>query len=158
VLGPLSVFLTAISDAVAVETSRRLRALSPNCELVYHVPNGIRCHFEDGMYRVHHTGFADLLSTCDVVIPMVPLTPSTAGLINYSSFATMKRSALIINMARGQVVDTNGLLKALKEGLILHAILDTVRRLYYLCYLATCSHSLFRRIPNRCLLITSSGR
>lgn len=76
---------------------------------------------------MHHIGFADLLSTCDVVIPMVPLTASTTGLINYSSFATMKRSALFINMARGKVVDTVGMLKALNERLVLHAILDTVR-------------------------------
>jgi hypothetical protein len=127
IIGQLPVFLTAVSCTVVIETARRLRALSPNCELVYHVPKGIRCSFEDGMYRMHHVGLADLLSNCDVVVPMVPLTPSTTGLINYSSFATMKRSALFINMARGKVVDTIGLLRALKEGLILHAILDTVR-------------------------------
>ena len=111
--------------AIAIETARRIRALSNSCELVYHVPDGIRCRFEDGTYHMHHVGIADLLSTCDVIIPMTPLTPATTGLINYSSFAMMKRSALFINMARGKVVDTAGMLRALKEGLVLHAILDT---------------------------------
>jgi ribulose-5-phosphate 4-epimerase/fuculose-1-phosphate aldolase len=74
---------------------------------------------------MHHVGIADLLSTCDVVVPMVPLTSTTAGFIDYSSFAMMKSSAIFINMARGQVVDTVGMLRALKEGLVRHAILDT---------------------------------
>mmetsp|Transcript_16902 Transcript_16902/g.38755 ORF Transcript_16902/g.38755 Transcript_16902/m.38755 type:complete len:1215 (+) Transcript_16902:92-3736(+) len=111
--------------AIAIETAKRIRALSKSCELVYHVPDDIRCRFEEGTHQMYHVGIADLLSTCDVIIPMVPLTESTTGLINYSSFSMMKRSAIFINMARGKVVDTSGLLRALDEKLVLHAILDT---------------------------------
>jgi phosphoglycerate dehydrogenase-like enzyme/ribulose-5-phosphate 4-epimerase/fuculose-1-phosphate aldolase len=111
--------------AIAIETARRIRALSKSCELVYHVPEGIRCRFEEGTHRMHHVGIADLLSTCDVIIPMVPLTESTTGLINYSSFSMMKNSAVFINMARGKVVETDGMLRALNENLVRHAILDT---------------------------------
>lgn len=111
--------------AIAIETARRIRSLSNSCELVYHVPEGIRCRFEDGTHHMYHVGIADLLSTCDVIVPMTPLTPATTGLINYSSFHLMKESAIFINMARGKVVDTVGMLKALDEGLIRHAILDT---------------------------------
>lgn len=74
---------------------------------------------------MYHVGIADLLSTCDVIVPMVPLTPQTMGLINYSSFHLMKETAIFINMARGKVVETAGMLKALEEGLVRHAILDT---------------------------------
>ena len=111
--------------AIAIETAKRIRSLSKTCELVYHVPQGIRCRFEEGTHHMHHVGIADLLSTCDVVVPMVPLTEATSGLINYSSFHLMKRSAIFINMARGKVVETSGMLKALEEGLVRHAILDT---------------------------------
>ncbi|KAG7362956.1 glyoxylate reductase [Nitzschia inconspicua] len=111
--------------AIAVETARRIRSLSKSCELVYHVPEGIRCRFEEGTHRMYHVGIADLLSTCDVIVPMVPLTESTVGLITYSSFHLMKNTSVFINMARGKVVDTAGMLKALKEGLVRHAILDT---------------------------------
>jgi phosphoglycerate dehydrogenase-like enzyme/ribulose-5-phosphate 4-epimerase/fuculose-1-phosphate aldolase/SAM-dependent methyltransferase len=111
--------------AIAIETAKRIRSLSKDCELVYHVPEGIRCRFEEGTHHMHHVGIADLLSTCDVIVPMIPLTPATKGLINYSSFAMMKRTAIFINMARGQVVDTAGMLRALDEGLVRHAILDT---------------------------------
>jgi phosphoglycerate dehydrogenase-like enzyme/ribulose-5-phosphate 4-epimerase/fuculose-1-phosphate aldolase/SAM-dependent methyltransferase len=111
--------------AIAIETARRIRSLSKNCELVYHVPEGIRCRFEEGTHQMRHVGIADLLSTCDVIVPMVPLTESTTGLITYSSFAMMKESAIFINMARGKVVETAGMLRALEERLVRHAILDT---------------------------------
>jgi phosphoglycerate dehydrogenase-like enzyme/ribulose-5-phosphate 4-epimerase/fuculose-1-phosphate aldolase len=111
--------------AIAIETAKRIRALSKQCELVYHVPKDIRCRFEEGKHQMYHVGIADLLSTCDVIIPMVPLTEKTTGLINYSSFSMMKRTAIFINMARGKVVETAGMLRALNEGLVRHAILDT---------------------------------
>ena len=111
--------------AIAMETARRIRSLSKKCEMVYHLPKGIRCRFEEGTYHLYHVGIADLLSTCDVIVPMVPLTKSTTGLINYSSFHLMKETAIFINMARGKVVETIGMLKALEEGLVRHAILDT---------------------------------
>jgi phosphoglycerate dehydrogenase-like enzyme/ribulose-5-phosphate 4-epimerase/fuculose-1-phosphate aldolase/SAM-dependent methyltransferase len=111
--------------AIAIETAKRIRSLSKTCELVYHVPRDIRCRFEEGTHQMYHVGIADLLSTCDVIIPMVPLLESTAGLINYSSFSMMKDTAIFINMARGKVVDTPGMLRALKEQLFRHAILDT---------------------------------
>jgi phosphoglycerate dehydrogenase-like enzyme/ribulose-5-phosphate 4-epimerase/fuculose-1-phosphate aldolase len=111
--------------AIAIETAKRIRSLSKDCELVYHVPKGIRCRFEEGTHHMYHVGIADLLSTCDVIVPMAPLTPATTGLINYSSFAMMKNTAIFINMARGKVVDTGGMLRALGEGLVRHAILDT---------------------------------
>ncbi|MGK3739356.1 MAG: glyoxylate reductase [Bacillariaceae sp.] len=76
--------------AIAIETAKRIRSLSKTCELVYHIPEDIRCRFEEGTHRMYHVGIADLLSTCDVVIPMVPLTETTSGLINYSSFSMMK--------------------------------------------------------------------
>jgi ribulose-5-phosphate 4-epimerase/fuculose-1-phosphate aldolase len=111
--------------AIAMETCRRIRALSTDCEMVYHIPAGIRSHFEEGTHRMSHVGIADLYSTCDVVIPMVPLTPYTADFVNYAAFAMMKDTCIFINMARGQVVHTDDMLRALKEGLIRHAILDT---------------------------------
>ena len=111
--------------AIAIETAKRVRSISKNCELVYHVPTDIRCKFEEGTHNMYHLGIADLLSTCDVIIPMVPLTESTIGLIHYSSFSMMKETAIFVNMARGKVVDTSGMLRALREGLVRHAILDT---------------------------------
>lgn len=74
---------------------------------------------------MYHVGIADLYSTCNVVIPLVPLTPSTTNLVDYAAFAMMNEKAVFINMARGKIVDTEGMTRALKEEMVRHAILDT---------------------------------
>ena len=111
--------------AIAAETVRKIRQLSTECTLVYHIPDGLRSNFVEGTHKMTHVGIADLYSTCDVVVPMVPLIPATTGLIDYKAFTMMKKTALFVNMARGKVVDTSSLCKALEEKLIRHAILDT---------------------------------
>lgn len=65
-----------------------------------------------------------LLKTADIVSIHVPLVPSTKHLINEEKLRLMKKSAILINTARGGVVDTDALVKALKEGWIAGAGLD----------------------------------
>ena len=60
----------------------------------------------------------------DVVSLHVPLTPDTRHLIDRKALARMKRSAFLINTARGPVVDEEALAWALKERLIAGAALD----------------------------------
>ncbi|KAK5056533.1 hypothetical protein LTR84_012064 [Exophiala bonariae] len=66
----------------------------------------------------------DLLSVSDVVTIHVPLTPETRGLIGIEEMRGMKRNALLINTARGGIVDEAALVQALDEGLIWGAGLD----------------------------------
>jgi D-3-phosphoglycerate dehydrogenase len=66
----------------------------------------------------------ELLKVADVVSIHVPLTKDTYHLINEERLKLMKRAAILINTARGGVVDTNALIKALKEGWIAGAGLD----------------------------------
>ena len=63
-----------------------------------------------------------LLPLADVVILIVPLTTETTGMIGAQQIALMKRAALLVNAARGPVVDTNALLGALDQGRIRAAI------------------------------------
>jgi glyoxylate reductase len=65
-----------------------------------------------------------LLLTSDVVSLHVPLTPDTRHLINQAALARMKRSAYLINAARGPVVDEPALVWALKNRIISGAALD----------------------------------
>jgi glyoxylate reductase len=65
-----------------------------------------------------------LLATSDVVSIHCPLTPETRHLINQASLARMKRSAYLVNTARGPVVDEAALAWALKNGIISGAALD----------------------------------
>ncbi len=57
-----------------------------------------------------------LLQTADVVSLHVPLTPETRGLIGHGALAMMKQDAILINTARGPVVDTDALVAALERG------------------------------------------
>ena len=69
-----------------------------------------------------------LLNTSDIVSLHVPLTPETRHMIDRKALARMKRSAYLINTARGPVVDEEGLAWALREHLIAGAALDVYER------------------------------
>jgi len=66
----------------------------------------------------------ELLKESDVVTLHVPLLDSTYHLINEERLKLMKPTAILINAARGPIIDTNALVKALREGWIAGAGLD----------------------------------
>lgn len=66
-----------------------------------------------------------LLAESDYVVLACPLTPETYGLIDAEAFAQMKSAAVLINVARGPVVDQHALFHALTERRIGGAIVDT---------------------------------
>jgi len=70
----------------------------------------------------------ELLVSSDVISIHVPATPGTRHLINKRTLARMKRSAILVNTARGSVVDEEALVWALGERLIAGAALDVYER------------------------------
>ena len=66
----------------------------------------------------------ELLAASDVVSLHVPLTPQTRGLIEARALGRMKPTALLINTARGPIVDTDALVEAVDAGVIAGAALD----------------------------------
>jgi phosphoglycerate dehydrogenase-like enzyme len=74
--------------------------------------------------EVRLTDLSDLLSISDFVSINAPLTPLTAGMIGAGQLALMKPSAVLINTARGPLVDTDALVVALRDGVIAGAGLD----------------------------------
>jgi len=66
----------------------------------------------------------ELLSASDVVCLHCPLTPQTANMIDFAALSTMKRTAILINVARGGVVVEADLVRALREGIVHAAGMD----------------------------------
>ena len=75
---------------------------------------------------VECVGFDDLLARADFISVHAPLQPATRGLINAKAFAKMKKGAMLINTARGPLVDEAALIAALDSGHLGGAALDVV--------------------------------
>ncbi len=73
-----------------------------------------------------YTSLDDLLANSDVITLHVPLLPETYHLINKDNIRKIKRGALLINTARGAVVETEALVMALDEGILAGAGLDVL--------------------------------
>ena len=73
---------------------------------------------------VQYASLDELLQQSDFVSLNCPLTPQTTGLIGERELSLMKRSAILLNLARGPVVNTDALLTALTTGEIAAAGLD----------------------------------
>jgi phosphoglycerate dehydrogenase-like enzyme len=74
--------------------------------------------------RVRYSPLEELLATADIVSLHLPLTPETAGLISKDRIARMKQGAVIINCARGGLVDERALAAALADGRLFAAGVD----------------------------------
>jgi glycerate dehydrogenase len=75
---------------------------------------------------VEFTPMDEVLAQSDVISLHCPLTPSTRNVIGIEQFRKMKRNAILINTARGGLVDEQALIQALDEGLIAAAGFDVL--------------------------------
>ncbi len=76
--------------------------------------------------RPGYTAFAEVLQQADALTLHCPLLPETRGLIGETELKAMKPTALLINTARGGLVDEAALIRALKEGWIAGAGFDVI--------------------------------
>ena len=77
--------------------------------------------------RPGRTSFVDVLKQSDIVTLHCPLTEDTRNLFGREEFATMKPGALLINTARGGLIQDEALVDALQSGLIAGAAVDCLR-------------------------------
>ena len=80
------------------------------------------------VFAKHDLSFDELLVTSDVITIHTPSTAATRHMIDRRVLARMKRSALLVNTARGPIVDEDALVWALQERLIAGAALDVYER------------------------------
>jgi phosphoglycerate dehydrogenase-like enzyme len=85
---------------------------------------GVELVIHDPALGVRSTALDDLLSRSHVVSLHCPLMPSTRHLINAETLRKMRPDAVLVNTARGQIVDESALVEALQTGVIAGAGLD----------------------------------
>lgn len=93
------------------------------CRVIYYSASGNNC--SDIYERVD---FDTLLKESDIISIHCPLTDKTRGLMNLDAFKKMKKSAILVNVARGPVVDEQALYTALEEDMIGGAGLDVLSK------------------------------
>lgn len=100
--------------------AKRLRAFDVNIYAV-DIP-GVDTSLCDNFYTPDEAQVA--LSTADIVILCLPLTEKTRGFMNKEKFSSMKQGALLLNAARGALIDEVALKEALESGHLYAAALD----------------------------------
>jgi glyoxylate reductase len=99
------------------------RAIAFGMKVVYHnrkkLPSKIEEQYQASYYKLN-----DLLKQSDVISLNCPLTPDTHHMIGKGAFEIMKKSVILINTARGSVINQDHLIKALQHKLIAGAGLD----------------------------------
>ena len=110
-----------IGQAVA----RRARGF--DMRVLYHNRNRLP-QSEEVSLGVEYAGFDELLEQSDYVSVHVPLSGETRGIVDAEALRKMKPTAVLVNTARGPVVDEAALAQALAEGQIAYAGLDVFEK------------------------------
>ena len=99
------------------------RARGFDMKILYHSRNRAAADAEQESGAIY-TGKEELLRTADIVLLILPFTPETQHYIGATELALMKPTAVLVNMARGGIVDDAALIEALKKKTIWAAGLD----------------------------------
>lgn len=105
---------------IGSEVARRAKGF--NMKVIYH--NRRPRNIDPDVGPVEYVGLPQLLQQSDYVVVVVPLNDTTRDLISTSELALMKPTAVLVNIARGGVVNTDAITKALQTKQIYAAALD----------------------------------
>jgi len=120
------------------------RAAGFGMTVLYHTRHPLR-HEEEVVFHAKSLPLPQVLQAADIVTIHTPLIDSTRGLIGKAELAMMRRSAYLINTARGAVVDEAALAEALEQGRLAGAALDVYQHEPHV-------HPRLRALPNTVLL------
>lgn len=107
-------------------TAARLKAFDTTG--IYHDTNDLLDEEQRAALGLRSVSFDELLAASDVLTIHVPGTPATRGLVDAAAIGRMKRTAVLVNTARGHIVDNAALADALTSGRIAAAGLDVFER------------------------------
>ncbi|KAF6222742.1 hypothetical protein HO133_000790 [Letharia lupina] len=105
-----------------IGTAVARRAVPFGMRIQYH--NRSRVPASQNPVGAKYVSFEELLRTSDIISVHLPLNASTRGMISRDQFATMKDGVVLINTARGPIVNEDALVEALESGKVWGAGLD----------------------------------
>jgi phosphoglycerate dehydrogenase-like enzyme len=116
-LGSIGLEVARLAVPLGLEVVGIRRRLARAAE---HLPPGVRIHGPDSLH--------ELLAASDVVVLSLPHTPDTRQTIGPRELERIKRGALLINVARGKLIDDEAVAAALRDGRLGGAALDVFTR------------------------------
>lgn len=109
------------AGSIATEAAKRLKAFEAKLICYRHSPK------KDPVFDEVYTGTEGLkhvLKVSDVIVIALPLTKDTANIINKDTISLMRKTAIIVNVGRGDLINQDDLIEALKNNNIKGAALD----------------------------------
>lgn len=100
------------------------RSMGFNMRVIYHNRSRLAENLEAAANQAQYVGKEALFAQADHVVLTVPYSPQLHHIVGASELALMKRTATLVNIARGGIVDDKALIRTLKEGRIGAAGLD----------------------------------
>ncbi len=101
-----------------------VRAITLGMKIQYYNRKRLSPAQEEAAGNAKYVSFEELLATSDVLSLNLPLNPKTRHIISHAEFAKMKDGVVIVNTARGAVMDEAALVEALDNGKVASAGLD----------------------------------
>jgi lactate dehydrogenase-like 2-hydroxyacid dehydrogenase len=105
---------------IGVAVAKRAKAFG----MTIHYHNRKASLEADALGAIYHPSFESLLPYCDFLSVNCPMTPETKGIINSHSLSLMPKGSIVVNTARGGVVNDDDLIASLKSGHTAAAGLD----------------------------------
>ena len=107
---------------IAQQVAKRLKGF--DVDVMYHSRTRVASDIEARLHA-RYVDFDTLVANSDILSLHAPLSPQTHHRFNADIFAKMKRGAILINTARGELIDEPALIRALQQGQLSGAGLDT---------------------------------
>ena len=107
---------------IGAAVARRAKAFG--LEIHYHNRQPVADQIENELEATHWDSLDQMLARADIVSVNCPYTPATYHLLSTRRLALMKPEAVIINTARGEIIDEDAMIKALEAGKLAGAGLD----------------------------------
>ena len=114
------------AGGIGTEIAKRLAALGARCTGIRRRPHrGV----PEGFEAVHGVEAIDsMLSNADILIVAAPATPETRGLVTAERLDHLPHGAMVVNVARGSLLDERALAERLRDGRLAGAVLDVFER------------------------------